>query len=248
MTQPPQASFEVLPDAGHLARRVAEWLLTEATAKQGAFAIALSGGSTPRQLYRCLAEPPCLGAFPWQRTHWFWSDERFVPHDDERSNYRMAKDALLSRVPVPPGNIHPMPTEGVAPKNAAADYARSLASFYGSEHLDSSRPLFDVTLLGLGPDGHTASLFPGSPALDERAAWIAAVTGPGAEPRLTLTLPALNSARHAVFLVAGEEKRAMVRRLRAGDATVPAAHVRPVGALHIFCDADAAGPADRASL
>jgi 6-phosphogluconolactonase len=247
MTQPRQASFTVLPDVSSLARHVAGWLLAEALAKQGVFAIALSGGSTPRQLYRCLAEPPCLTAFPWQRTHWFWGDERFVPHDDERSNYRMAKEALLSRVPIPADNIHPVPTEGVSPNEAAAAYAHSLKSFYGSEHLDPSRPLFDVTLLGLGPDGHTASLFPGSPALEERAAWVAAVTGPGAEPRLTLTLPALNSSRHVVFLVAGEEKRAMLNRLRGGDANVPAANVQPVGSLHIFCDAEAAGPSNRAS-
>jgi 6-phosphogluconolactonase len=242
MTQPPQSSFAVLPDAETLARSVADWLLAEALATQGPFAVALSGGSTPRQLYRCLAEPPRLGAFPWHRTHLFWGDERFVPPSDKRSNYRMTKEALLSRVPIPAGNIHAVPTEGVSPDEAAAAYARSLESFYGSKHLDASRPLFDVVLLGLGTDGHTASLFPGSPALEERSAWVAAVTGPSADPRLTLTFPVLNSARHAAFLVAGEEKRAMLSRLRDGDTRLPAAHVRPIGTLHIFCDAAAAGP------
>jgi 6-phosphogluconolactonase len=242
MTQPPQSSFAVLPDAETLARNVADWLLAEALATQGPFAVALSGGSTPRLLYRCLAEPARLGAFPWHRTHLFWGDERFVPPSDERSNYRMTKEALLSRVPIPAGNIHAVPTEGVSPDEAAAAYARSLESFYGSKQLDPSRPLFDVVLLGLGTDGHTASLFPGSPALEERSAWVAAVTGPSADPRLTLTFPVLNSARHAAFLVAGEEKRAMLSRLRDGDARLPAAHVRPVGTLHIFSDVAAAGP------
>lgn len=247
MTDPQQARFEVLPDAESLARRVADWLLAEAIAKQGSFAVSLSGGSTPRLLYTVLAKPPYLERFPWPLAHWFWGDERFVPHDNELSNYRMAKDALLSRVPIPAGNIHPIPTEAVTPNEAAAAYAHSLKSFYGSEHLDPSRPLFDVTLLGLGSDGHTASLFPGSPALEERTAWVAAVTGPGSDLRLTLALPALNSSRHVVFLVAGKEKRTMLDRLRHGDASLPAANVRPVGALHIFCDAEAADAAGRAS-
>ena len=134
----------------------------------GSFAVCLSGGSTPQRLYEHLAGPPYRDAFPWSRTHWFWGDEQFVPHDDALSNYRMVREALLSRAPIPAVNIHPIPTEGLSPEAAASAYERELKSFYGADHLDPARPLFDVNLLGLGPDGHTASLFPGSAVLAER--------------------------------------------------------------------------------
>ena len=160
MTNPFEAKLEILADPEALSHRVADWLLEMATAKDGIFAIDLSGGSTPRQLYECLAGPPYRNSFPWSRTHWFWGDERFVPHDDALSNYRMVREALLSRAPIPALNVHPIPTEGVSPEAAASAYERQLKSFYGAECLDPARPLFDVTLLGLGPDGHTASLFP----------------------------------------------------------------------------------------
>lgn len=241
MSDPQQARFEVLPDAESLARRVADWLLAEAVAKQGTFAISLSGGSTPRLLYALLAKPPYLETFPWPLVHWFWGDERFVPHDDARSNYRMVKEALLSRAPIPIGNIHAIPTDKTGPDEAAAAYERSLKPFYGADLLDPSRPLFDVTLLGLGSDGHTASLFPGSPVLQERDKWVAPVLGEMPEPRITLTFPALGSSRHAAFLIAGKDKRPMLDRLRRGDDSLPAAGVHPIGTLHIFCDADAAG-------
>ena len=160
-----EAKLEIFTDAGALSRWVAAWLLDLALAKEGTFAVCLSGGSTPQGLYERLADAPCRDAFPWSRTHWFWGDERFVPHDDTLSNYRMARVALLSRAPIPPANIHPIPTEGLTPDAAASQYERQLKSFYGAEHLDPSKPLFDVNLLGLGLNGHTASLFPGSPAL-----------------------------------------------------------------------------------
>lgn len=242
MSDPRQARFEVLPDAQSLARRVADWLLAEALAKQGPFAISLSGGSTPRLLYALLAKPPYLEAFPWTRVHWFWGDERFVAPSDARSNFRMVEEALLSHAPIPAGNIHPVPTEDTDPHEAAAAYERSLASYYGVGRLDPSRPLFDVTLLGLGSDGHTASLFPGSPALEERDKWVApVVSGEMPEPRITLTYPALASSRHAAFLIAGQDKRSMLERLRRGDDSIPAAGVHPIGTLHIFCDEAAAG-------
>jgi 6-phosphogluconolactonase len=232
--------FEVLADAEALARRAADWLLAEAVAKQGTFAVSLSGGSTPRLLYALLAKPPYLHAFPWSRVHWFWGDERFVPHDDARSNYRMVAEALLSQAPIPSGNIHAVPTGNSDPHEAAATYERSLKSFHGADRLDPTRPLFDVTLLGLGTDGHTASLFPGSPVLQERNAWVAPVLGEMPEPRITLTFPALDSSRHAAFLIAGKDKGPMLARLRRADDGLPASQVRPVGTLHIFCDADAA--------
>jgi 6-phosphogluconolactonase len=240
MTNWSDAKLEILADPEALARRVAEWLLAAATAKDGVFAVALSGGSTPRQLYRLLAEPPYRDEFPWSRTHWFWGDERFVPHDDAQSNYRMVREALLSRAPIPTVNIHPMPTEGINPAAAAAAYERELKSFYGAERLDLARPLFDVTLLGLGPDGHTASLFPGTTVLKERDRWVAVAVDAKSETRITLTYPALESSRQVAFLVSGVEKRDVLARLRCGDEDLPAARLRPKGALHLFSDAAAA--------
>lgn len=241
MSDPKRARFEVLADIGSLARRVADWLLAEALAKQGTFAVSLSGGSTPRLLYGLLAKPHYLETFPWPLVHWFWGDERFVPHHDARSNYRMVEEALLSQAPIPGGNIHAISTDKIGPDEAAAAYERSLKSFYGADRLDPSRPLFDVTLLGLGSDGHTASLFPGSPVLEERDKWVAAVLGEMPEPRITLTFPALDSSRHAAFLIAGKDKKPMLECLRRAEDSLPAAKVRPIGTLHIFCDADAAG-------
>jgi len=240
MTSPSEARLEILPGPEALARRVADCLLAAATAKDGVFAVALSGGSTPQRLYEQLAAPPYRDKFPWSRTHWFWGDERFVPHDDALSNYRMVREALLSRVPIPVTNIHPIPTEGIAPEAAASAYERDLKAFYGADRLDPGRPLFDVTLLGLGPDGHLASLFPETAVLAERDRWVAAVVGAKAEARITLTYPALESSRYAAFLVVGKEKRAIFGRLRRGDDSLPAARFHPIGTLCLFGDAAAA--------
>jgi 6-phosphogluconolactonase len=242
MTRVSEAKLEILADREALSRRVAGWMLELATAKDGAFSVALSGGSTPRRLYRLLVEPPYRNRFPWSRTHWFWSDERFVPHDDPLSNYRMVREALLSRAPIPASNIHPISTEGITAEAAASAYERELKAFYGAGRLDPARPLFDVTLLGLGPDGHTASLFPGTTVLAERDRWVAAVDGAKTEVRITLTYPALESSRHAAFLVAGEDKRTIFGRLRRGDDSVPAARLHPIGTLWVFADV-AAGEA-----
>jgi 6-phosphogluconolactonase len=232
--------LDCLPDPDALTCRVADWLLDLSILEERVFAIALSGGTTPRRLYERLAGPACIGRFPWSRIHWFWGDERFVPRDDARSNYRMVREALLSRAPIPVGNIHPIPTEGVSPWVAARAYEIDLRSFYGADHFDPTRPLFDVTLLGLGPDGHTASLFPGAAVLDERHRWVAAVAAVEGEPRITLTYPALESCRHAAFLVAGADKREILGRLCRGDQTLPAARLRPAGSLTVFADAAAA--------
>ncbi|MDQ6711184.1 MAG: 6-phosphogluconolactonase [Candidatus Dormibacteraeota bacterium] len=230
------AKLEILADPAALARRVADWMLELATAKDGNFAVALSGGSTPQGLYERLAESPYIETFPWSRTHWFWGDERFVPHDNPLSNYRMVREALLSRAPIPAINIHSIPTKGLSPEAAASFYASELKAFYGGERLDPARPLFDLNLLGLGPDGHTASLFPGTAALTERNRWVTAVLGAKAEARITLTYPTLESSRHTAFLVAGKAKRAIVDRLLRGDDSLPAAHLRPTGTLCIFGD------------
>jgi 6-phosphogluconolactonase len=244
MTSKSEARLEVLADPEALSRRIADWMLEIAATTDGVFSVNLSGGSTPRRLYQLLAGSPYYDKFPWSRTHWFWGDERFVPHDDTLSNYRMVREALLSHAPIPATNIHPVPTEGITPDEAASAYERELKSFYGTERLDPARPLFDVTLLGLGPDGHTASLFPGTAVLAERHRWVAAVVGAKAEARITLTYPALESSRRAAFLIAGAGKRAMLDRLRRGDTGLPAARLRPTGTLYFFGDAAAAGQAN----
>ena len=235
------AKLEILADPQALSRRVADWMLDLAIAKKGSFAVCLSGGSTPRGLYEHLAEAPYLDRFPWARTHWFWGDERFVPHDDALSNYRMAREALLRRAPIPPANIHQIPTEGITPEVAAVTYEDELKSFYGAARLAPGDPLFDVNLLGLGTDGHTASLFPGDSVLAERNKWVAAVVGVRSETRITLTYPALESSRNAAFLVVGTEKQAIFKRLLLGDDNLPAARLRPTGTLWAFADTEAIG-------
>jgi 6-phosphogluconolactonase len=237
--KPSQPRLDVLADPDSLFKRVAGWLLDAAMATEGDFAIALSGGSTPRGVYELLARPPYRDAFPWQRTHVFWGDERFVPHDDAQSNFRMAREALLAQVPIPASNIHPAPTDG-APEAAAAAYQRELMTFYGAETLDAARPLFAVTLLGLGADGHTASLFPGGAALAEHKLWVASVTDAKGLARITLTYPTLESSRRTAFLVVGQEKSAILARLLRGDSGLPAAHVHPPGEVWVFADAAAA--------
>jgi 6-phosphogluconolactonase len=241
MTSSSEAQLQILVDPEALARHVADWLVAAAAQHDRPFAVALSGGSTPRRLYELLGSPPHREAFPWARTHWFWGDERFVPHDSSQSNYRMVREAMLARAPVPRANVHPVPTEGVTPEAAALAYEQDLRAFYGASALRHDRPLFDVTLLGLGPEGHIASLFPGTAILKERARWVGAVIGAKPEPRITLTYPALESTREVAFLVAGAAKRAVLEQLLQGDPELPAAHLHPVhGTLRIFADRAAA--------
>jgi 6-phosphogluconolactonase len=209
---------EVLSDPEQLAQHTAQWIAAAANAAQDRFVVALSGGSTPKRAYQILAGMK----LPWPRMHWFWGDERFVPPDDKLSNYRMVREALFDHAPVPAANIHPVPTQGLAPEAAAAAYEAELKKFYGSDRLDPGKPLFDVTLLGLGPDGHTASLFPGTAVLGERHKWVAAVIGAKDEARITFTYPLLESSRQIAFLVAGAEKRPMLGRLLGGDTDIPA--------------------------
>jgi 6-phosphogluconolactonase len=240
MTGAASTENRTFESAEMLAHDIAEWLCSLALASDRAFGVSLSGGSTPRRLYESLAAPEIASRFPWTRAHWFWGDERFVPHDHPDSNYRMARDAFLSRVPVPDSNIHAVPTEGLSPDQAATAYETTLRRFYGTDELAPDRPLFDVTLLGIGEDGHTASLFPGQPALQEMRRWTVAVVGAKAEPRITLTYPALDSSRDLAFVATGREKRGVVARAQAGDRAIPAAVVRPVGRLHWFTDRAAA--------
>lgn len=231
----------VFDDAEALARAAAQWLCAAAQRSSGRFAVSLSGGSTPRRLYELLAGTDLPGEFPWRRVHWFWGDERFVPSDHPDSNYRMAREALLSRAPVAAANVHAIPTEGVSPEQAASDYEATLKRFYGGETLSRERPLFDVVLLGLGEDGHTASLFPGHAALEEAGRWVVAVRGAKKEARITLTYPALQSSRETAFLVTGAAKTDALRRAQAGDRAIPAGRLQPAGKLRWFVDRAAAG-------
>jgi 6-phosphogluconolactonase len=231
--------IEVLPDPLALARRVAEWMTEGALAARGPFRVSLSGGSTPKTLYGLLASNEFRPRFPWPRVSWYWGDERFVPYDHPDSNYRMVREAMLSKAPVPPENIHPIPTDG-APEDAAHRYERTLQEAYGAATLDPQRLLFDVTLLGLGADGHTASLLPGDPVLNERKRWVASVAHGRPEIRITMTYPAIESSRRVAFLVAGEGKAEIFSAIRAGNSQVPAARVRPAGELLWFVDRAAA--------
>jgi 6-phosphogluconolactonase len=231
--------WHIFETADAVAVHVAEWLCAHACARDDEFAICLSGGSTPRRLYKHLAGPPFASRIPWSRIHWFWGDERFVPHDDPASNYRMAYDALFSCVPISKERLHPIPTENVSSRQAAASYQALLQSFYGQKWLDQDRPIFDVTLLGVGEDGHTASLFPGTSALLEDRQWVVAVVSKASEARITLTYPVLNSSRNLAFLVTGANKKNVLAEIRAGS-TAPAARVRPIGGLDWFVDRAAA--------
>jgi 6-phosphogluconolactonase len=240
MTVSATTDSQTFDTAKALAQNVAAWLCGLAEAGGRRFSVCLSGGSTPRALYEQIATPAIASRFPWSRVHWFWGDERFVPQNDPDSNYRMAGDAFLSRAPIPPGNIHPIPTEGLSAAEAAAAYEATLKTFYGADVLAADRPLFDVTLLGIGENGHTASLFPGQPALQEKRRWAVATIGADAQPRITLTYPVLDSSRDVAFLATGAEKRDVVARARAGDRALPAALVRPIGRLHWLTDHAAA--------
>ena len=234
-------SQEVFEDSAGLARGAASWLLDRALRSTGKFAVALSGGSTPKAMFEVLGSTDYLERFPWSRTHWFWGDERFVPPDDPASNYGMALHAFLSRVPAPGLNIHPILTERMTPREAAGAYEAVLKSYYGSARLAPERPLFDVTFLGIGDDGHTASLIPGEPVLDETVRWVADVPAGREEPRITLTYPALNASACVAFLAGGAAKHDILAEIRSGRSDKPAARVKPVGELVFLTDKAAAG-------
>ncbi len=231
--------LHVLADPDAVAEAVASWLLQQAEGRER-FTVSLSGGSTPKRLYERLASPAFRDRFPWERTHWFFGDERFVPQDDPDSNFRMVSQAMLSHVPAPADHVHAFDTAMGTPQEAAGAYEATLKRFYGSDRLDPSKPLFDVTLLGLGPDGHTASLIPGQPVLDDRQRWAAAVTEGRPEARLTLTYPVIESSRAIAFLVTGQDKAAMLAHVRSGAEDVPAGRLRSAGEVHWFVDRAAA--------
>jgi 6-phosphogluconolactonase len=246
-TAPALAStVRVFPSAGLVQRAAAELLAdaaVEAVRARGRFAVALAGGSTPRGAYELLAREPLRVRVPWADVHVFWGDERHVPPDHPDSNYRMAREALLAHVPLPEGNVHRIPAENPDASAAAAAYEQTLRHVFATSA--GKAPRFDLIFLGMGPDGHTASLFPRGHAMEERARLAVAerVESVGGW-RITLTLPVLNAAAQVVFLVTGADKApalAMVLGPEGAGSGLPAALVRPrEGRLLWLVDAPAA--------
>ena len=206
-------------DAEALAKAAADRILARIAANRGRLAICLTGGSSPKQLYQLLATEGYRSRIPWDRVHWFIGDERFAPADGPLNNMGTARRIFLDSY-APASNIHPIPTDTTKPEQAAHRYESELQSFYGADRLDATRPLFDVVLMGVGPDGHTASLFPNDPALEETERWAVGVPRAHVEPfvaRVTLTLPALGSCREMLFEVSGSDKRAILTRVLDGE-------------------------------
>ncbi len=217
-------------DPATLASTAADRILARIAANPGRVAICLTGGSSPKQLYALLATAPYRDRIAWGRIHWFIGDERFVTPSDPRNNMAMARSIFLDAC-APAANIHPIPTDTADPEEAAHYYENELKSFYGSNELDRARPLFDVVLMGVGPDGHTASLFPGYPAIEETRHWVVGVPKAHVEPfvpRVTLTLPALASCREMLFEVAGADKRTILTRVLNSE-NLPANRARAIG-------------------
>jgi 6-phosphogluconolactonase len=240
--QRPHISRFVVADPAALAVAAAERLMARIEANTGRVAICLTGGSSPKQLYRLLASDPWSKRIPWNRVHWFIGDERFVPPSDPLNNMAMARGIFLDRL-APRDHVHPISTDAENPDESARDYERRLKSFYGADDLDPARPLFDLVLMGVGPDGHTASLFPDYPAVAETKRWVVGVPQAHVEPfvpRVTLTLPALGSCREMLFEVAGAEKRAILAKL-SEDESLPANRARSIGETVLLVDRAAVG-------
>ncbi|GAA4398783.1 6-phosphogluconolactonase [Nibrella viscosa] len=230
-------------DLSTLSHAVAEWLVSyveEVLQRQDRFTIALSGGSTPQKLFALLATEPYRNRIAWNQLHVFWGDERYVPVADERNNARMASEALLNHVSIPPSQIHSWRTD-IAPDASAAEYDLLLHQYF-----DSQQTTFDLVLLGMGDDGHTLSLFPGTDVVFEDKAWTAAYYLKAQDMyRLTLTAPVVNRAACVAFLVTGNGKADVLKEVLQGDyqpAVYPSQRVKPVsGELIWFVDEAAAG-------
>lgn len=230
MTSRGARDLRIYPSLEKLSRAAADDLANIATAAAGdrdRFTLALSGGQTPRLLYQLLARD-YRALIPWHKTEIFWGDERYVSPDHPHSNYRMAKEAMLDHIPIPRDHIHPMPTLLPVLEEAAEAYEETLMS-----HFPGQWPRFDLILLGMGPDGHIASLFPHNIVLEEEARVVAAVRDDRATPplRLTLTLPAINHAANVHFLIAGANKASALARALAPNANPtasPAAAIKPL--------------------
>lgn len=228
----PAAGVTVVADPAALAREAAERFAgaaAEALARGGRFTIALVGGATPKLLYALLATEPHRRHLPWRETHVFWGDERCVPPDHPESNYRMAHETLLRHLPIPPEQIHRMRGEDPDPERAAAEYEERLRTAFPGRA--GALPRFDLVLLGMGADGHTASLFPHTEAVRETQRWVVRNHVPKFQAdRLTLTAPVINKGAAVLFLVAGGDKAAALQAVLEGPADperLPAQLIRP---------------------
>ncbi len=248
MAEPLKPEIRIFSDIKTLSTAAAESVskkIDKSLDEKDIFSMALSGGETPRLLYRYLGTK-YRDRVDWQRVHIFWGDERFVPFNDPESNYRTAEKEFLSRVSIPSENIHPVDIHAKDSEAAAGLYEDLLRGFFPRQQIGKS-PSFDLVLLGLGEDGHTASLFPDSDALQEKDRWAVAVKAPPVHKtrdRITLTLEAINSSRDVFFLVAGSSKKDVVARILkkpgAYSRKIPASMVRPQNVLTWFLDRDAA--------
>lgn len=240
----PATEWIIAPDADAAARETAERTaasLASAARERGRAALALAGGSTPRAAYRLLAAEPLRSRVPWGSVEFFFGDERGVPPSHADANYRMAREELLEPLAIPAARVRRMEAEREDREAAAAEYEQAVRASLAPR---GGEPAFDLVLLGMGPDGHTASLFPGSPALDERHRLVVAVRRPEGRFGLTVTLPAIEAAREVILCATGAPKAEMLRRVRSGDRSLPAARVRPRGRLLWIVDralAEAAG-------
>ncbi|MEM9483485.1 MAG: 6-phosphogluconolactonase [Cyanobacteria bacterium P01_F01_bin.116] len=208
-------------------------LIRDAIASRGRCSIALSGGSTPKPLYQALGQTD----LPWEQLFIYWGDERYVPMTHADSNAKMTYEAWLNQVSIPADNIFTVPTETESPQDSADQYQQTLANSFGTNDM----PQFDIILLGMGDDGHTASLFPHTAALNETELWVT-VGQKGDQPRITFTAPLINQARHVMFLVAGANKQTALSQVFAADAdsaVYPSRLIAPVGELQWLLDADA---------
>ncbi|MCK4548717.1 MAG: 6-phosphogluconolactonase [Candidatus Krumholzibacteria bacterium] len=239
-----QRAVRVFDDLESMSLTVAAAVAELAADSTGPFSIALSGGDTPNRLYELLSDEST--GIDWKNLHLFWGDERFVPHGDKSSNFGSAKRALLDRIDIPEENIHGIPVDAQAAADAAVIYEKELRDFFGIR--EDGFPRFDLVLLGLGDDGHTASIFPGDPVIDERKKWVSAVIAPaGVVPaeRITLTLPVINSAKAVFFLISGESKADVLHDIlfmgRMAEDQYPGARISPDGSLVWFVDRAAYG-------
>jgi 6-phosphogluconolactonase len=246
--------LHIYRDAEQLSQAAAKWItdLIAATLRtRDRFTIALSGGGTPKSLHKILAAPPCKDQIDWSKLHIFWGDERAVPFEDERNNAKMAYDTLLNFVPVPPSQVHVMRTD-ISPEDAAAEYEKILHQYFdavpggGGSGVASSLPnSFDLVLLGMGDDGHTLSLFPGTDIVHEEKAWVKAFFLPAQDMyRISLTKTIVNRAAHIAFLTTGPGKAHALKEVLKGAYNpdlYPSQEIRPVnGELHWFVDEAAA--------
>jgi len=250
VTEPVASEAKVFTDLAEMSLGVA-WDITkvigEAVSERGRFTIALSGGRTPRLLYEQLAVR-FVRQIQWEAVHIFWGDERYVPGDHADSNFAMANSSLISRVSLPAENVNRIPTESESPEKAADVYEQLLRDYFQSTGGEEDTSTFDVVLLGIGEDGHTASLFPGSPALGEEERWVLPVRSPPSfspRSRITLTLPALNRARLAFIIASGVGKREVVTSILSDPVEsrrrYPAAMISPRDKLVWYVDRDAFG-------